>query len=257
MSLGVKLYDEARLQGRLWTPELLKGSGGLKAWFDAGDLGSISASAGVLTQLRDRSGFGLHATGFNSPTWDNRTQTVTNGGSQSLQVSGMPTTYDMVSVGRPFVTGYNAVVFNVTGGGFPAIIEGGTRALCCNDGAFKQAGTLTWPGGEFGILYMSMPSSTSISLCRNGGTLVACAAHNVTASSSIELTNKSGGGGGLGWGDANELIFVAPSQPARIKALLEGYVAWKWTFLDTGDGDLVALLPGTHPFKTRPPLIGD
>jgi hypothetical protein len=42
---------------------------------------------------------------------------------------------------------------------------------------------------------------------------------------------------------------VLETTDDRRRQTVEGYLAWKW--------GLVANLPAAHPFKNRPPLIGD
>jgi hypothetical protein len=66
MPRGVSPVDEARLQGRLWSPALLRTA----LWLDAADLSTISTATGV-SQLRDKSGNGRNftqGTGGTQPT---------------------------------------------------------------------------------------------------------------------------------------------------------------------------------------------
>jgi hypothetical protein len=67
MPRGVSPLDEARLQGRLWSPALILPQ--LAGWWDSADLSSLSFGTGV-SQWRDKSGNGRHfaqATGANQP----------------------------------------------------------------------------------------------------------------------------------------------------------------------------------------------
>jgi len=58
MPRGVSLVDEARLQGRLWTPAQVLPS----LWLDGADLSTLSMSGSSVTQWRDKSGNARHAT---------------------------------------------------------------------------------------------------------------------------------------------------------------------------------------------------
>ena len=57
MPRGVSPLDEARLQGRLWTPDQLRTA----LWLDAADLSTISVTTGI-SQWRDKSGNQRHFT---------------------------------------------------------------------------------------------------------------------------------------------------------------------------------------------------
>lgn len=69
MPRGVDRYDEAQLQGRLWTPELLVPTGILAAWFDADDFntftlsdtGAVGISGQAIVEWRDKSRNNRHA----------------------------------------------------------------------------------------------------------------------------------------------------------------------------------------------------
>jgi hypothetical protein len=67
MPRGVSPLDEARLQGRLWSPNGLR----LGAWYDASDLSTITTVSGGVSDWRDKSGNGrnLTATATQRPTY--------------------------------------------------------------------------------------------------------------------------------------------------------------------------------------------
>src|SRR3954470_21254947 len=70
MPRGINIYDEARLQGRLWTPALWRGAG-LEGLYETGDLSTIEIATGTKT-LRDKSGLGrdlTQATGSKQPAY--------------------------------------------------------------------------------------------------------------------------------------------------------------------------------------------
>lgn len=67
MPRGADRYDEARFQGRLWSPATLRPFG----WWDASDLSSVSTITGRVNEWRDISGNGYifsQATDANRPT---------------------------------------------------------------------------------------------------------------------------------------------------------------------------------------------
>ncbi|MFN8994753.1 MAG: hypothetical protein ACK5X3_13970, partial [Pseudomonadota bacterium] len=69
MPRGVSFYDEALIQGRLWTPALERPA----VWLDAADLSTITIATGV-SQWRDKSGNGANATqatAANQPAYSN------------------------------------------------------------------------------------------------------------------------------------------------------------------------------------------
>src|SRR4051812_47429097 len=69
MPRGINAYDEARLQGRLWTPQAIQPA--LGCWLDAGDPSTITYAAGV-SSWRDKSNRTRHATqatAGNQPTY--------------------------------------------------------------------------------------------------------------------------------------------------------------------------------------------
>jgi len=57
MPRGVSIYDEARLQGRLWTPALERPA----FWLDVADISTMTIATGV-SHWRDKSGNGANAT---------------------------------------------------------------------------------------------------------------------------------------------------------------------------------------------------
>jgi len=57
MPRGVNQYDEAQLQGLLWTPDLVRPA----LWLDAADASTVSVATGV-SEWRDKSGNGRHFT---------------------------------------------------------------------------------------------------------------------------------------------------------------------------------------------------
>jgi hypothetical protein len=98
------------------------------------------------------------------------------------------------------------------------------------------------------------------------GTAGASSNENLTSANGgarVSLTGQSGAlgttglrigsdvstSGGSSWNSwIGEIILTGGISFPMFQAI-EGYLAWKW--------GLVANLPASHPFKNRPPLIGD
>src|SRR5215203_65910 len=58
MPRGTNRYDEALRQGRLWTPAVLRSRALLEAWYEVGDLATVTAAAGAVSAWADKSGRG-------------------------------------------------------------------------------------------------------------------------------------------------------------------------------------------------------
>jgi hypothetical protein len=98
MPRGVSPLDEAQIQGRLWTPALLRTG----PWLDAADLSTISVTTGVST-WRDKSGFQFNfsqATGGTQPTFTrnglNGLPVLSFNGSQYLTSSAAVSTWNFL-----------------------------------------------------------------------------------------------------------------------------------------------------------------
>jgi hypothetical protein len=248
--VAVSRWDDAVLQRRLWTPSLLRGTASLKSWYDAANLGSISAASGAATAVRDSSGFGLDLSVIGTVSPANLGLAVASAGTNSLGASGQPTAYDMFIVGTPLGSGgYRTFAWAATDM-HPLLIDTANTNIGVYDGALKQAGSLTWAG--FGLCRVRLVSGTNISMSRDGGALSAISSPNLTTTAPSQLMNAPAPGG-QGFGTLNELIITSPALPEYQK--VEGYLAWKWEYL--GTGDFVKNLPASHRFKNRPPLIGD
>jgi hypothetical protein len=259
MPRGTDRYDEARRQGRLWTPAVEAAS--LYSWLDASSLASLTFTTGLISSWKDQSGRGANASAVASPdyaTLQTNPLAVYSGNatSQSLEIAGLASsTYDLLIVAKPNAPGgWRTLVWN-SSNHHPVLIEGGSTRLGSYTGGFIQAGSLTWPN-QVGLGYVSVRASGDIQMSRDGGDLVALSGESLTLSTTMLLLNTSSGGG-QGWGAAHELIFLPVSSTTRppLKEKCEGYAAWKWQAL--GAGDLIGNLAASHPFKNRPPLIGD
>ena len=259
MPRGTSAIDAARLQRKLWTPASHLAP--VRLWLDTAAPQTITATSGIVSEWRDRSGRDRHA---------------------SQASSGL----------RPAWSGAGGVVFTGAIGHFletPALwtsslSEIGIVALCTTDTVRESAlfthnpdpidtvrilAHLPWPDGNFYFDVIS-PATGRVSGAW-GGTLGArhlwsfvysvgrgtqyVSRDGTTLNSTARSTSLGAGGtftissgAGLGHdGSIFEFLFVDDCSEWHIRRL-EGYLAWKW--------DRLEALPLSHPYRARPPLIG-
>lgn len=255
MPRGVSRYDEARLQGRLWTPRALGSQ--VAIWIDVSDLGTITAASGTVSAIKDvrRNGQGL-------------TQPTT----------GNQLTLDPIGWGgrKPALMG------NRANGAFMSITN--TFTVAAGTGMFAVS---TLPvSADFSILggsidgdcyfrWIGQPSQPDLLQAfqvdvLNASTLPASVGYHITGfdaastATACYLDGKSETGAGATWTAANDGFFHDHFQSYWSGAFgegivtnggvlkrsdrqkLEGYLAWKWG----------TPLAASHPYANRPPLIG-
>jgi hypothetical protein len=290
MPRGVSPLDEARLQGRLWTPDLIRNLFDL--WLDAADLSTISAPNGV-DSWRDKSGKGkdaVQATVGNRPVWG------------TFQLNGLPLVSTTNSPARflqtaAFTPAAGFDFFWVTTSDGAA--QAGVNTIFDHDHAAARAGQSgqAAPGGNWVIQadnlnYGMGPNTTThyvapflgtnfrappigggsngistggptLGLFRNRGTagdLFSAGNLRDTGAFTSAMTRDSRAfrlsGGviptatGREWrGGYGEVIYTNVTLSTPDVRRMEGYLAHKW--------GLTASLPATHPYRNRPPLIGD
>lgn len=266
MPRGVDRYDEARLQGRLWTPRSL-GGGTLKVWTDAQD-GPFGYATGV-SQWTDKSGSGNHlvqATGAAQMTLNrsymNGRPALVNSGVQFLGHSSITViapyfvllAFSTFSIQSSYARIWNAGLLSDTLGFF-GMLDG-------------QPSTFVGNGTTWNDFAANTPAKNI-----TAGTIHVMAMHNMGAGglqsylNGLKLDAKVGStttatGFGLGapYGGAStttqefvggfhELLFWGSSPTQREIDLMIGATHWKW--------GAVGNLDASHPYKNRPPLVGD
>ena len=262
MPRGVDRIDEARLQGRLWTPDSLRPNG-LGLWLDAADSGTLAIASGTITQWNDKSGRNNHVsqgTGGNQPTYTANRQnglgvTTWSGGQQlgRSSVAGFSTNGNISSF---YVARYGAVsghaVFdtgdsNGTTRGFTGMAESSTIK------------TYFWNGSQVNVAFTDTTNFRAVAGRQNTSfiqILLDDGSNNSAASSGATLTTTwlsvgrlLGGSAYPLSGDIAEIILVNEYVSDRTRDRVMGYLAWKW--------GLEPRLAASSPFKNRPPLIGD
>lgn len=275
MPRGVSIYDEAKLQGRLWTPACISS---LAGWWDASDTNTMTFGTGV-SQWTSKFGgpYVSQSTTNAQPTFakDKRTGVgylTFNGSSQFLRYNGTPS---------GFPTGTSAMTLVVSGratggtGNFSYAVYYGSASGASQDGRM----ILAFPDN---IIYCSIYSGSNIAPDVAGaaaGTGISWLANDAVATISIPAGTNPTITGSVNGYDASASSGVASVSPNFVigaslggtqeffsgnifdvlvfgEALskmntrrIEGFCAWK--------AGIQATLAPTHPFKNRPPMIGD
>ena len=268
MARGVSPVDEARLQARLWTPALVLPA----VWLDAADLSTITIATGV-SEWRDKSGNGRHMTapgaqpalaanslnGLNTIAFDNRTttQTLTNAYSYSgTDITLVSLAYSLRGTVRTYYTRLWSM--NATGqqdfnnnSGFIMVYGVGTAldnvATLRNNSILAQS---TINSNAQWAFHVGTKSGGSGTFSTNGEARVSGSTSNSALGFNvIRIGNDVGGVDSGLFGNVAEAMIFSYALNLSQQQTIEGYLAHKW--------GLTANLPAAHPFKNRPPLIGD
>lgn len=277
MPRGLNEIDAASswLQNRLWSPLTLRPA----LWLDASDSSTITIQTGV-SEWRDKSGFNRHFTQSSTtlqPAYQverfNRLNCIRYDGSNDT-LSRTPESWAyqypiaFFCVFRPFV--YNNPAYNGLAGfytdnvgntaGWGSFIKPNTRSagyMTATSGQFNYDGTgsLTYPVNNTYIFSSNFGDGFIQSW--GNGSLDGSASGSWTSRTNLGAASMSLGADPLfsrytNWDMCEIIILNSSSIGSRTttsRQVIEGYLAWKW-------GMVSRLLP-THPYATRPPLIGD
>ena len=287
MPRGVSPLDEARIQGRLWTPAQLRTA----LWLDAADLSTISVATGV-SIWRDKSGSQRN---FSQPTGGTQPTLTPNGlnannvlsfnGSQWFASDSAVATWNFLHNAN------GSSIFAVWKAGNidnPNAVNGlmGTNAATSSNigtyiahddraGVPRNNGVLVQVsgGGSTSVSAASadnlMPANTPVilshiadpgnstaanrSFMRVNRTLSQTnASTNTPSASNASLALQVGACGNNTFpltGYIAEIVVLASIASTKVRQQIDGYLAWKWALRE-------ALITGS-PFLNRPPLIGD
>lgn len=263
MPRGLNPYDEAGLQGRLWTPNVLRPA----LWFDAADLSTLTLVSGDASEWRDKSGNGRHASqgtaalqpSYNATTLNSKPGITFDGTLKfltSVAISDIifNNSYSAFTVGRA-----NSASSNDGSGYLNSGFWGDSGGFISN--YFRSAnliGAYNWDGGNrvatqaytFGTNLIAglELSGGSIRLRQNGGNEIATASGNTSLTSGVLRIGKVFRDSDPNFnGVVSEVIFSKGHVSTADRQRIEGYLAWKWGIR----------LDARHPFVNRPPLIGD
>lgn len=243
MPRGTSPYDEARLQGRLWTPDLAQPA----LWLDAADPSTITVATGV-SEWRDKSGNNRHVSQGTEARQPSLAPNSLNGLSgldwgSSSNAKGLSTSSLLVAAQVFAVAKYDGT------NPFSAY-----ASIYCGDPSFyrpiftNNSGT-GWLGSAQNHLNGGDASATALPTISNPF-IVRTA--NSNTSSATRTASYIGADssffGGRSWiGKIYEIIIFPTILSTQNSLKVEGYLARKWGIP----------LDARHPFVNRPPLIGD
>lgn len=268
MPRGTSRRDEAARQGQLWTPAVWAGTAKLAAWFDA-STSPITASSGAVAQWNDLSGNANHLTqstagqkptfdpigwkapnanlpaitfdGAASPNNDNLALTSTLAYSGATGISAhLALQQDGSGVVRTFFSG-------ISGSASLRFDATNNMRIFTTNVENVQVGTITLATGWH---IVGMEAATNLSRIWADGQSETQTAFNPSFTQPVsKIGLQVPAVTEFFTGAMGEMVFSAVILNARETNLVTGYLAWKW--------GTVANLYKLHPFKNRPPLIGD
>lgn len=254
-------HDGAALQSRLWTPKQFSADK-LTVWYDFSDLSSLTLdSSQGISQINDLSGnanHGIQATSGNRPLIRPTgkvnvcpTRIAEHQGSFSNLALTNALDYSAAAMSVAIAANYVSDITSFCGGGagayqlrWSSVNSGGVElvrranAILINSTNVAAAGGMNVVGSE---------CATNLSAVWLNGTRTASATNPALTANFFQVFASSGENyiGGIG----EILIFNSSILTTRERGLVDGYLAWKW-----GVRGKMAV---THPFLTRPPMIGD
>jgi hypothetical protein len=268
MPRGVGALDEARLQGRLWSPRVLNPT----LWVKANAPGTLTVSGTTVTGVTDAASGaawtvagsigrdltqlgGLPTLRLNNAT-ENQILTIAQSyaGNEITLVSlhrNRSAVGSRITFGRLFslwAAGVND--FNSTNGGILTYGVTGANGVSFYRNIGIAASTSPLINNVWGCV-VATRSGTAVTISLDGRARVTgtTAAANFNFGN-VRIGNDDGprqDSGMDGYIAENLLLTRALSQPEEFA--LTGYLAWEWGRVET--------LPASHPFANRPPLIGD
>ena len=272
MARGITRYDEAQLQQRLWTPNLLRPA----LWLDAADASTVSVATGV-SEWRDKSGNGRHFTQTATASQPAYNRNGINGlGSISFDPTNdslqrtpeawafqYPVTAFIVFRAAAFNGSYNSLfefytIAGQTTAGWSNLINPASRSAIYatnttgGQNNYDGTGVVTYVTNQTYIFTGTHQNNSLVGL-QNGKT-DGSNTGTYTLRTNLGTSPLYIGSSPLfsrytNW-QIGEVIITnnaALSTSDRLK--IEGYLAWKWGI----PADIVT----SSPFLNRPPLIGD
>ena len=268
MPRGTSLIDQARLEGRLWTPA----EEGPFLWMDASDLQTVTiASGSAVSDVRNKIGNSLTFSQSNSsyrPTLvlqhqAGKSALLFDGSNDSLVAVGTSTAFTAQSsfaVARYTGSSNYQRIFTQANGTSPDY--GGTpyiqllaynanytpSARLLSYGSSGDSAMVAWPQSTYAVIE-SIHNGSSVTNAVNGS-------GEATTNASIGTYDRWGIGDTLNQaangplaGHVGEVVMFSRAADLRLRRLMQGYLAWGW--------GLQSSLAASHPFRNRPPLIGD
>jgi hypothetical protein len=260
MPRGFNDYDSAAIQGRLWTPGVLRPD----AWFDASDLSTITNTADGVSAWADKSGNGRTMSRV-STTYRPALRIENRNGLSAIEFAdktpagGLDFRCDRMQMSASI--NVRSAYVAMTRSANP--ISNGSNFIFTADGEFGGGGdSYDWHGSNTDDVFADATFSSanwrngsnfrdgaSITITSAGsGPINTWACYSFLCSGNMETQ-------GIGWdrlyhgsfGIYGEVFWFSTAHSTRERRLIEGYLSWKWGIRLAAD----------HPFANRPPLIGD
>lgn len=259
MPRGTSIYDEAYLQERLWLPTNIAS---LAGWWDASEPATMTFATGI-SQWNSKVGsaYVAQATGSAQPTLNATTRTGAPGvnfsGAQYLIYSGAPsgfnagTTAMTVAVSGTTTVGTlnDAFFYGSTSAGQARIIASNNSGIALVSVYSGDLATgVTWNNNSR-VVTGRWPSGTSITMQSSvGGTDGSTSVTAASVGAALAIGSDTAGSFKFS-GFIHDILFFNEALSTADVRRVEGYCAWK--------ANTQGNLTGNHPFKNRPPMIGD
>ncbi len=263
MPRGVSAVDEARLQGRLWTPDM----SGVDVWWSAADgqtsvatwparrggsALTLTGSGAALTRYgaapaRSISGVSGYYTGSASLSGLSGATIFVFG---SVNDRGASANNGALSYAQGASTFNNDILFGAAGG--TALLQFNSGA----DGSLSETGVRAYSGGMFLRFDGAAPASDRVQLLVNGArrgalgytppTTLSAGMDTLVLGRYAPIVSDTSWAGDLTL--AHLIIWRRALAPWEMDRTL-AWAAWE-------AGLPAALLPASHPYRARPPLLG-
>lgn len=242
-----------------WTPDQTA----TRAWYDASDAATITASSGAVSEWRDKSPNGFHITQTDvakRPTTGTRTINSLGAmdfdGTEFLHSSASVVTGNpdlMIAAVRMLDTNVGTndmitVLGNGTGGQTAAISGGSGGYSWRFFNGYQAYGAVNLGTSELQVGVRTTGSDYLASqMWRNGSQLAKTASSSDTNTPNIASGLFIGGGSGGFIDGALAEVIILQDASLETRQKVEGYLAHKWGLTNN--------LPADHPHKAAPPVI--
>lgn len=284
MPRGRDAYEQARLQGRLWTPASVRPL--LGVWYDFSNLESLTLVGSAVGQVNDLSGNNRHmvqVTAGNRPIWVAGgwdgvrpcIQTVDAGDHLVVNSAYVPTDFTIFCTIERFAQTSDAttvprvVMATLTGNADPVsykdrylyvprastptftvdtLVAAGnviTAIRCSTVTPFTEDKRIV----ATGIYPSSDYTGTRVAMDGAAGSTITVDADSSATINRLYLMGMASTAARTFLGKMGEFVLVNGSVLGSLLQTFEGYLAWKW--------GTQASLVVSHPFRNRPPVIGD
>ncbi len=216
----------------LWDPGVL----GPAIWLDASDASMVTVVGGLVSEWRDKSGNGRHAT---QATAASRPTYVASGlGSKATM--RFPDSGKRLGFASAYGTvgkSYAMVLMREASGNITPLING------ANAYSYLHYGS-SWYDGNAGISSPMNSSSWYVNISASGTRTSNGAVVGSGQDAASQFLTINSSFSGVAW-NAAELVVVGSTLAESDRQKLEGYLAWKW--------GLQSSLPAAHPYKNAAP----